>query len=153
MTSLCNRQTYPHRLFRDLYHRRWAIEENYKTFKCRVEIENFTGKSVEAVYQDFHAKVVTANLTAVFAHAAQREVDARSGHRRRSCRVNFTQALSRMKDAVVVFLTRRRRLSLVLQLLDLLCRTLEAVRPDRRYPRYFDEQKIQGFYPTYKRTR
>jgi hypothetical protein len=32
------------------------VEEDYKAIKCRMELENFTGKSVLSVYQDFHAK-------------------------------------------------------------------------------------------------
>jgi hypothetical protein len=31
--------------------------------KCRVQIENFSGKTVHSVYQDFHAKVFSKNLT------------------------------------------------------------------------------------------
>ncbi len=55
--------------------------------KSRVEIENFSGKSVESVYQDFHARVFTANLTAAMVHPAQDVVE-------------------QMKDTVVLFFNR-----------------------------------------------
>jgi hypothetical protein len=71
LTSLMDKDLYPHEIFKELYHLRWTVEENYKTAKCRIEIENFSGKSVESVYQDFHAKVFAMNLTAAMTHPAQ----------------------------------------------------------------------------------
>jgi hypothetical protein len=58
-------------LFKSLYHMRWGIEENYKRLKQWVEIENFSEKSALSVQQDFYAKIVAANLTALMAMAAQ----------------------------------------------------------------------------------
>jgi hypothetical protein len=55
ITSLIDTQLYPIDIFNDLYHSRWPVEEDYKAIKCRMELENFTGKSVHSVYQDFHA--------------------------------------------------------------------------------------------------
>jgi hypothetical protein len=34
-------------VFSDLYFLRWGIEENYKFYKVRIEIENFSGFSVQ----------------------------------------------------------------------------------------------------------
>ncbi len=42
-------------------------EEDYKRLKSRVEIENFTGKNVKAVKQDFYANISTCNLTSILA--------------------------------------------------------------------------------------
>jgi len=42
---------------------RWGIEENYKRLKQWLEIENFSGKSVLTIKQDFYAKIVAENLT------------------------------------------------------------------------------------------
>lgn len=62
ITSLTDTQKYPIELFSDLYHKRWPVEEDYKEIKCRLELENFTGKTSLSVYQDFHAKVFLKNL-------------------------------------------------------------------------------------------
>src|ERR671911_343889 len=77
MTSLLDRDDHPAEEFATLYHLRWAQEENYKCFKCRVEVENWSGKSSLAIRQDFHAKVFTLNLTAVLTRTAQQQVDER----------------------------------------------------------------------------
>jgi len=43
-----------------------------------VEIENFSGKSTLSVQQDFYAKIVASNLTALIEIPAQKKVDKRT---------------------------------------------------------------------------
>jgi len=57
---------YPWAVFLDLYHSRWPVEEDYKTVKSRIELENFSGKFALSVYQDFHAKVLMKNIVSLF---------------------------------------------------------------------------------------
>ena len=73
-TSLLDQEAHPVAVFKALYHQRWPVEEDYQFVKCRLEVENFSGQSVLTVYQDFHAKVFTKNLTAILAHPAQKVV-------------------------------------------------------------------------------
>jgi hypothetical protein len=148
LTSLHNTVAYPHAVFAELYHQRWGIEEGYKAIKCRAEVENFTGKSVLAVMQDFHAKVVTTNLTALLAHQAQESLPTTP--RRHSVRVNFSHALARMKDTIVRLFTVPDPRPLLHALLDLLRRTVEPVRHLRSFPRTF-RITLRRFHPTYKR--
>lgn len=149
MTSLLDKTLYPHEIFKDLYHKRWPIEEDYKAMKSRIEIENFSGKSVESVYQDFHARVLTANLTAVIVHPAQDVVERQTQERLHPYQVNLTQALSKMKDTVVLFFYRSNIRELISNLLALFIKTIEPIRPDRKYPRKKGIRK-QGFFPCYK---
>ena len=44
-------------------HQRWFVEEDLKLMKNRLTVENWSGKSLEAVQQDFHAKIFAKNLT------------------------------------------------------------------------------------------
>lgn len=148
ITSLVDAAAFPHSLFGELYHHRWGIEEGDKALKCRSEVENFTGKSVHSVMQDFHAKVVTTNLSALLAHQAQSEVG--DPGRRHRVRVNFSYALARMKDTVVRLFTARHPHRLLYAFLDLLRRTVEPVRPGRSFPRN-KRLSLQRFRPPYKR--
>ena len=77
MTSLLDPDDYPADAFAELYHLRWAQEERYKCFKSRVEVENWSGKSALTICQDFHAKVLALNLTALLVSTAQKIVDDR----------------------------------------------------------------------------
>ncbi len=65
ITSLIDKDLYPYDIFAELYHQRWFVEEDYKKLKCWIEVENFTGKTVLSVYQDFHARVFSKNMTQI----------------------------------------------------------------------------------------
>jgi hypothetical protein len=74
ITSLLDKEQYPYKIFRELYFKRWGIEENYKFLKVRLEIENFSGKSPFAIEQDFHATVLAANSRALLSLEAAQEL-------------------------------------------------------------------------------
>lgn len=151
-TSLLDSKTYPASLFKELYHQRWPVEEQYKVFKARIEVENFSGKSVLAVYQDFHAKVFTANLTAILARPAQEVVTQGDAEKKYSYRVNMTNAISKMKDTLVLLFQRDNVLSLLHDLWQLMIKTIEPIRPNRSYPRT-KRVKPKRFPVCYKPTR
>ena len=134
-TSLVDDVAYPTTAFKELYHHRWPVEENYKVMKSRIEIENFTGKSVLAVYQDFHAKVFTANLTAILVHPAQKAVEHKSQGRKYTYQVNMTNALSKMKDTIVLLVQNSTVLPILERLWQVITQTIEPIRPGRSYPR------------------
>jgi len=146
LTSVMDKDLYPCEIFKELYHLRWTTEENYKTAKCRIEIENFSGKSVESVYQDFHAKVFAMNLTATMTHPAQDIIAGQREQKKYAYRINVTQALSKMKDSLVLLFIRSNIMELLNKLLDLFIATIEPIRPGRKYPRKHSVQK-RGFYP------
>jgi len=147
VTSLMDNQLYPHEIFKDLYRLRWAAEENYKTAKHRVEIENFSGKSVESVYQDFHAKTFTMNLSAVLSHPAQDVVTENSEFKKHTYKINASQALSKIKDSIVLLFSRNNVWDLLHKLFNIFVKTIEPVRPGRIYPR--NHKPRGGFYPSY----
>jgi hypothetical protein len=61
-TSLVNKKKYPRKIFRKLYYKRWRIETYYQTLKSRLCIDNFSGKSVEAILQDFYSTLFVSGL-------------------------------------------------------------------------------------------
>jgi hypothetical protein len=135
ITSLCDTECYPYHVFKDLYHKRWPVEEDYKAIKCRIEIENFSGKSVEAICQDFHAKIFSMNLTAVLVHPTRQVIDETNKNRKLFYQPNMTQALSKMKDSIVLLFQRNNPFDLIVKLFDLFIKTIEPIRPGRSYPR------------------
>ena len=40
ITSLTDTKLYPYNVFDEMYHKRWPVEENYKTMKYRIEMKN-----------------------------------------------------------------------------------------------------------------
>jgi hypothetical protein len=149
VTSLLDTVAYPVTVFKDLYHQRWPVEESYKVMKCRIEVENFSGKSVVAVYQDFHAKVFTMNLTAILAHPAQKVVEQESQEKKYTYQINMTNALSKMKDTIVLLFQRTAILPILKRLWRVIIQTIEPIRPGRSYPRK-KRVKRRRFAMTYK---
>jgi len=152
-TSLLDEVTYPSTWFKHLYHLRWGVEEAYKTEKCRVEIENFSGLTAQAVLQDIYAKLFMVNLTAILAWVAQAIADRLYQTRKHRYQVNFANALSKMKDNIIRLFLDVWPPTLLTQLVSAITLSVEAVRPDRSYPRRIKPSKLHGFHPNYKRTR
>ena len=152
-TSLLDETRWPTHHFKALYHLRWGIEENDKREKCRLEIGNFSGLSAQVVRQDLYAKLVALNLTAMLAWVAQAVADRLYQARRRADRVNFANALSKMKHTLVRLLLAAPGTGFLTALIMAMATGVEAVRPDRTAPRKVKPAKIQGFHPNYKRCR
>ena len=155
ITNLMDEQAFPVSEFKELYHLRWGAEENYKRLKQWVEIENFSGKSVLSVKQDFYAKVFTTNLTSMVANAAQKQVDKATTHRKYNYQVNFAQALSKMKNTLVelLLLSAQKLQNKLEALIDYVACTIEPIRSGRSYSRPKSKSKNRIFYCNYKRAR
>jgi IS4 transposase len=63
-TSLLDSAKYKLDELAELYRLRWAIEEGYKMYKARVQVEVFSGKTAPAVKQYIYAKIMMMNLCA-----------------------------------------------------------------------------------------
>ena len=75
LTSLLDRQTFPAEVFADLYHRRWGIETDYRRLKQTLCLDNFSGRSVTAVKQDFHAAQLLKNLALLMQQQRNQQID------------------------------------------------------------------------------
>lgn len=151
VTSLIDEQAYPTSQFADLYHQRWGIEEDYKVLKSRLNIENFSGISVEGVLQDLHAKLLTKNLAAVIIHDAQRKIIACKKDKLYAYKVNFTFAINQLKDNVIRFMMKMDGIKLYELLRDKISKNLSAIRPNRKFTRK-DRRTSPNKYPmNYKR--
>jgi hypothetical protein len=134
-TTLLDRTRFPATLFPALYHHRWPVEEDYEVMKSRIEVENWSGLSVAAVYQEFHAAVFTKNMTAILAHPAQAEVARQSQAKKHAYQVNMTNLLSKMKDTIVHLILDTDILVLLEALWQQMVRTIEPIRSGRSFPR------------------
>ena len=146
-------EKYPHSFFYDLYHSRWPVEEDYKAIKCRIELENFSGKSALSVYQDFHAKVLMKNIVSIFALSVNDMLAAdKTTDQKYDYQVNLTHALATVKDLMpLLFQRSKRKIKLIIEaLLELLQRTVEPIRPGRQYPRKH-RVSSRKYYICYKR--
>ena len=151
VTSLLDENVYPHEDFKSLYALRWAVEEDYKTKKVWMEYENFTGKSVESVFQDIFAKAFVQNIAALIAWNATPFLEKRYGHRKHKYKVNKVQAISKMKHCLFRF-TTKKAYQTIQSLIEVFVLTVEPIRPDRSFERKKKFRQRQ-LYPQYKTVR
>ena len=151
ITSLIDSNTYPHDVFMELYHQRWPVEEDYKAMKCWLELENFSGKSTLSIYQDFHAKVFSKNVTSVLAFPTQEVVKKDTANRKYAYQINFAQAISKTKDVIILLFqrTKKKIIRLISNLQHIFAQTVEPIRPGRKYPRNHKLSR-RKFFMNYK---
>jgi hypothetical protein len=137
-TSLTDTEKYLHKEFDSLYHYRWNSEETYKLFKSRIDLEDFSGKTAQAVKQDFHAKVFLMTLCAAYAHPIEdRVIEEYSADENRKFdqKINRTNALS-MTQEILMAVMIRKQFDKALEAFDqIVQKTREIIRPGRNVPR------------------
>jgi hypothetical protein len=137
-TSLTDTEKYLHKEFDSLYHYRWNAEETYKLFKSRIDLEDFSGKTAQAVKQDFHAKVFLMTLCAAYAHPIEDKVIeeySADENRKFDQKINRTNALS-MTQEILMAVMIRKQFDKALEAFDqIVQKTREIIRPGRSVPR------------------
>lgn len=142
-TSICDKTILPYECFAELYHFRWNIEEGFKLFKSRMELEAFSGKTAIAVEQDYYASIFTMSLTATLAFPVDEKLKAeqQNSQRKYARKVNRTNALSMTKE-LVRSLFVKKIIKPALDALDkILKSTTEIIRPNRTNPRKKTQKK------------
>ena len=81
VTNLLDLSRFPANSFGDLYHQRWRIGEAFKRLKNRLNLENVSGLSQQAVQQDVAAKILCDNLQALTTRAALNQADVAPSRR------------------------------------------------------------------------
>lgn len=143
-TSLKERENYDRQSIFDLYGKRWGIEESYKFLKCRLDMENFTGKTPHAILQDFYVKVLLSNLCtlAMLEKEIQLEDNNQKGGRKHKYQLNRTFAISNFKD-LPIFIFLKQKIKLALDAFNqIVQRALSPVRPNRSFPRRSSPRKL-----------
>lgn len=149
-TSLTDMEKYSYDDFCELYHFRWGIEESYKLFKARAEVERFSGKTALAVKQDFFAKVFMMSLSAVLAFPIEEKVkkEYQEAGTKHPQKINRTSALS-MLMSISVGLFLKKLIKKAIAAFDcIVAKTREIVRPGRKNERKKRPKKL--YYMNYK---
>lgn len=126
--------------FKWLYGKRWGIESKYNDVKNKLEIENFTGYSPDAVLQDFYATLFLANLAGALEYDLHEEIEAaHSGPENKyAYKMNVSMTISELKRTVVEMLAATsfiKRERLFLHITKRLKNAVVPVRPNRSFPR------------------
>jgi hypothetical protein len=133
-------QRYGVKTFKRLYFMRWPIETKYDEIKNKLQIENFSGRLVDNIRQDFYAAMVLTNLAADFFVQAQEgvEKEQRKKDNKYRYQVNVNHEIGVLKDRLIKTLLEddnKKRGKLFDEIIALLKKRLIPIRPNRSYPR------------------
>lgn len=136
VTTLLDEQAYPTEEFARLYHLRWNVETCYLMLKSRLELENWSGLTLEAVRQDLAATLLVFNLESLLTRRAQQSLDEHGAERKHAQQVNRSIAYHALKSHVVELLTGEDEPEVVLEKLHtLFIAAPVSCRPARASPR------------------
>ena len=149
-TSLTDIEKYPYKEFKELYHLRWNIEEGFKLFKSRSEVESFSGKTALSVKQDFFAKVFSMSLCAVLAFPIEEKVkkEYHESKNKHTQKINRTNALSMFRSISIGLFIKKLTMKALEAFDSVVEKTREIVRQGRVVERKKKPKKL--YYMNYK---
>lgn len=145
VTSLVDESAYPTDEFLLLYHCRWQHETYHQMLKGRLDLENWTGHTLEAVRQDLHAAVFISNVETMLSQEVQEELDRNATERKYPARVNRSVSYHALKERILELLGDNQPVEqALLSIQSWMKANSLTVRPDRSPPR----QKV-SFHRSY----
>jgi len=117
-TNLLDEQKYETVALGELYHCRWRIETYYGLLKSRLDLENFTGRSPEAVRQDVYATIFLSNLESVLTRPTQCQMTNSSPQRQHAAQVNRAVSFHALKLHLLELLLSQEPPQQVIQKLE-----------------------------------
>lgn len=135
--------------FKFIYQKRWGIETKYNDLKNKLEIENFSGYTPDAILQDLYATIFLANLTAVLEYDLHAEIEAahKNPKNRYEYKMNIAMTISELKETVIEMISttsRKKQDRLYRQMTVRLMRAVLPVRQGRSSDRT-KKHKIMKF--------
>jgi hypothetical protein len=133
-----------------IYALRWNVETFFGTLKTELELENFSGKTKNAVLQEFYAAMTLANVCQCFINDADGEIASADGRgsRKHKHQANRRQCIGRIVPVFLecVFTDSKRKRNRLWKEVERFCqRFSEPVRPGRNPARKLPRDK--KFYP------
>jgi len=134
-TSLLDAETYPAHLFKDLYAKRWGVEEGFKALKAWAAVECYRTLDEAGVLREVYARLLTVTLAAMARVLAQPIVDERTGHRKYNYKVNLLALMRKLRATFVKLWRDETDTETIGSLLQWAASDSCAVRPGRSYQR------------------
>jgi hypothetical protein len=136
VTSLLDVQLYPTSEFLEVYHYRWGHETFHLMLKGRLELENFSGRTTEAVRQDVQAAVLLSNLESLLSEPAQSALEQERAAENQPLKVNHANSYHALKLKMLELLYSDTPAPVVLTKLTAMFQgSPVASRPDRKAER------------------
>jgi len=136
LTSLVNTKKYPHKIFMELYAKRWGVETFYDELKNKLKVEHFSGYSLQSILQDFYAALFVSNIQTMIVTELEDEIHEKTKLRKLKYKVNANLSYGYLKNRIVkLFFTQRDASKISTELKELFMNHLVPIRPNRKEDR------------------
>jgi len=108
VSSLLEESDYPTEEFLEVYHWRWNQETYHQMLKGRLDLENWSGQTPQAVHQDLQVAVLVSNLESLLSQEVQEQLSAGDGERMYPARVNRANSYHALKELMLELLCSRQ---------------------------------------------
>ena len=143
MTSLLEKEKYPHKDFKELYFKRWGIETFYNRFKNIIGVEKFSGTSDQFIQQEFNCALYMSNLQSILTKEAQEEANEKYQGRKYEYKINSSLSLCFIRSRLVELFTSAKENEVIMEeLRKLFVLNVIPVRPNRKFKR--DPEKYRN---------
>ena len=127
-----------------------GVETNISIQKNIMQVESFSGLTVNAVLQDFYATVMIANLHAVLIKDAQKTIDKKEVKTKYPMKVNKNKSFGKLKIKIVaLFLETADVVSILQKLHDYFTQNILPERKGRTFERLRKNGPSKGKFKTY----
>lgn len=129
-----------------IYSLRWNVETFYSFLKTELELENFSGKTKNAVLQEFYAAMMLANMCQCFINNADSDIaeENENGKRKYTHQANRRQCVGQIIPVFLecVFTNSSRKRDRLWKEVERFCeRFSEPIRPNRNPARKIPRDK------------
>lgn len=132
ISSLLDEGKYENSLFKDLYFKRWRIETFYDEIKNKLKLGNFSGYSIQTIYQDFYSTLFVSNVQSLLVKELNEELEQKKDQTKYIYKVNANISYGILKDRIIeIFLSKNEMDIITKEIKDLLIKNLIPIRPDR----------------------
>ncbi|NCU32220.1 MAG: IS4 family transposase [Candidatus Moranbacteria bacterium] len=124
--------------FKMLYFKRWPIETRYDTLKNKLQLENFTGKTVLSVFQDFYACMFLSNVATFAKYITDAEIQTDNASKKSDYeyKTNVNILIGKLKDNLILAILEpnpKKRDRAVQKVLAEIARNRTPIRTNRQF--------------------
>lgn len=83
---------------KEIYAKRWEVENSYNSIKNKLKIEEFTGNLPQFIYQDVYAQIVVYNQIQDMLYTGRKEIKSKKGN---SYKINEGKAIGVFKEKYI----------------------------------------------------
>ena len=118
--------------FGKLYWKRWGVETFFSIIKGRLNLENFSGKTLESIKQDFWSTIFITNIETVMTEDTEKKLNLMSKDKKFTKQVNKAVSFNAIKHlAFDIFFNEKDREQVTKKLEQLFLQNAILKRPDR----------------------